>query len=299
MIADRGKKKGLNYFLAGHKVQISEKGLEHISGFPRFLLSAGDSRAPLLTISLKQNTLHNWDKEPLYHFLFEETSCDFSRNGKRYLFRMTEQKTAPLLMEIYQQENAFRAVTNMDENTPAYKLGFAVWMAFGIAAAHHQTVAVHASTVIYKGKSILFLGESGTGKSTHTRLWLDNMPDTELLNDDSPLLRIKDRKQVYACGSPWSGKTPCYKNEQAPVAGIVRLSQAPYNQIKRLTGIAAIGALLPSCPPAFACDETLSDCVHEIISIVLQQVPVYSLACLPDAEAAQLVLQTLKAEGRV
>ncbi|GHV08553.1 hypothetical protein FACS1894160_3030 [Bacteroidia bacterium] len=228
-----------------------------------------------------------------------DISCDFARNGNHYLFRMTTQKETPSLLEIESQEDGFLAVTNMDENTPDYQLRFAVWMAFGIAAVHRKIVPVHASTLVYRGKSILFLGESGTGKSTHTQQWLQHMPDSELLNDDSPLLCIKDGKQVYACGSPWSGKTPCYKNEQAPVAGIVRLSQAPHNRIKRLTGISAIGALLPSCPPAFAYDNSLSDRVHEIISIVLQQVPVYSLACLPDAVAAQLVLRTLEKEGRL
>jgi hypothetical protein len=288
-----------NYLLAGHSVQVSGKGLDHISGFSRFLLLAGDNRKPLLSIRLGQSDLQNWDREPLYHLMLEDISCGLARNDNRYLFRMTPQKETPLLLEIESQEDDFLAVTNMDENTPDYQLRFAIWMTFGIAAAHHKIVAIHASSLVYEGKSILFLGESGTGKSTHTRLWLGNIPGTECLNDDSPLLCIKDKKEVYACGSPWSGKTPCYKNEQAPIAGIVRLSQAPYNEIKRLSGISAIGALLPSCPPAFAYDNSLSDRVHEIISIVLQQIPVYSLACLPDVAAAQLVFHTLKKDRRL
>jgi energy-coupling factor transporter ATP-binding protein EcfA2 len=288
-----------SYSIAGHSIWISGKGMEHISGFSRFLFTASKDGEALLTISLGDNTLQNWEIEPLYRSVYEGTTCDFARNGNRYLFRMTTQKNTPLLLEIYPLEDAFLAITNMDENTSEYMLYLAVWMAFSIAAVHRQITLIHASTVIYKEKSILFLGESGTGKSTHSQLWLQNIPDTKLLNDDSPLLCLKDGKKVYACGSPWSGKTACYKNEQAPVAGIVRLSQAPYNQIKRLTGIAAIGALLPSCPPHFAYDDLLSDHVHKIISIVLQQIPVYSLSCLPDAEAAQLVFQTLKNEGRL
>ncbi|GHV71735.1 hypothetical protein FACS189420_7770 [Bacteroidia bacterium] len=287
-----------SYNIAGFSIWISGKGLEHISGFSPFLLSADDSCKPLLVIELGRDTLQDWDRTPLHSFMFEEMDCGFAHDGNRYFFRM-KQNAAPLLMEIYPWEDAFLAVTNMDENTPGYKLRFAVWMAFGIAAAHRQILPVHASTIVCGGKSILFLGESGTGKSTHSRLWLNNIPDTKLLNDDSPLLCIKEEKKVYACGSPWSGKTPCYKNEQAPVAGIVRLSQAPRNRIKRLTGIAAIGALWPSCPPAFACDEALSDRMLEIISVVLQEVPVYSLECLPDAAAAQLVFLTLKNEGRL
>jgi hypothetical protein len=287
-----------NYAIVDHNIQVSGRGLDLISGFPRFLLPANNGE-PLLNLMLGQNTLRDWEREPLHRFMFEEIICEFAHDNNRYLFRMTPPENSPLLTEIYPQENSFQAVTNMNENTPAYLLRFAVWMIFGIAAIHRQTVPVHASTVVCGGKAILFLGESGTGKSTHTRLWIDNIPDTELLNDDSPFIGITEDKKVYAYGSPWSGKTPCYKNEQAPVAGIVRLSQAPYNAIKRLSGIAAIGALLPSCPPSFAYDDALSDRVHEIISLVLQQVPVYSLACLPDAAAAQLVLDTLKKEGRL
>ncbi|MDR0835582.1 MAG: hypothetical protein LBN11_03245, partial [Tannerella sp.] len=186
--------------------------------------------------------------------------------------------------------------TNMDEHTPEFSLKFAVWVAFGVAALHRQTVSFHASTIQYGGKAVLFLGESGTGKSTHTRLWLDHIAGTELLNDDSPFVSANP-KEVFAYGSPWSGKTPCYKNERYPIAAIVRLSQAPFNKMTRLGKIAAFGALLPSCPPAFAYDETLSDCMHEIISNVILQVPVYSLSCLPELSAAELVFSTLTKDG--
>lgn len=176
-------------------------------------------------------------------------------------------------------------------------LRFALWIAFGEAALHRRTVAVHASTVMYGGKSILFLGESGTGKSTHTQFWLQHIPDTELLNDDSPFLNISNGIRVY--GSPWSGKTPCYKAQQTPVAALVRLRQAPCNKIRRLGNLEAIGAILPSFPPQFAGNEELSAYMHEILSAVLQQIPVYSLDCLPDTSAAELVFNTLRQDGRL
>lgn len=89
-------------------------------------------------------------------------------------------------------------------------------------------------------------------------------------------------------GAPWSGKTPCYRNVCQPIRAIVRLSQAPHNRIRRLRAIEAIGALLPSCPPSFAHDETLEDAVCATVSAVVAQVPVYHLECLPDAAAAEL-----------
>lgn len=99
-----------------------------------------------------------------------------------------------------------------------------------------------------------------------------------------------------AFGSPWSGKTPCYRSLSYPIRAIVRLSQAPHNAIRRLRPIEAIGALLPSCPPSFAYDQTLNDALCRIISDVVAEVPVYHLACLPDAAAAELAFETLFGE---
>jgi hypothetical protein len=286
-----------HYQIAGHTIEVSGKGLDHISGFSGFLQINSD-KPSLLTLHLGQAALRDERKESMYHFVFEETACDLARENNHFFLRMQRPEHAPsLLMEIYPQNNVFQAITNMDEHTPGYLLRFAVWIAFGVAALHRQTVSIHASTIVYKGKAVLFLGESGTGKSTHTRLWLNYIRDTELLNDDSPFVAVQPNGKVVACGSPWSGKTPCYKNRQALIAAIVRLSQAPHNTIRRLKSIAAIGALLPSCPPAFAYDDELSGCIHDVLSVVLQQVPIYALECLPDAEAVRVVFQTLQKDG--
>ena len=172
---------------------------------------------------------------------------------------------------------------------------FALWIGYGLVTLPHQTIAIHTSVIQYKGRTVLFLGESGTGKSTHTRLWRENIEEAVLLNDDSPIIRIVDG-EVRAYGSPWSGKTPCYKQENYPLAACVRLSQAPYNKIQRLSIPQAYAALHPSCPPDFAYDQTLYDYVGGTIGKILSQVPIYHLACLPNAEAAQLSCRTVFGE---
>ncbi|MDE5637994.1 MAG: hypothetical protein K2I43_08295, partial [Alistipes sp.] len=92
-------------------------------------------------------------------------------------------------------------------------------------------------------------------------------------------------------------KTPCYRNESYPLAAIVRLSQAPRNSMRRLPTIAAIGALLPSCPPSFAYDGALQDCICRLLSEVIAAVPVFHLECLPDAAAAELSHSTIFGES--
>lgn len=97
-------------------------------------------------------------------------------------------------------------------------------IAFAQAVILREGLSIHASAVVSDGKAYLFLGKSGTGKSTHARLWLKNIPGSHLLNDDNPAVRLIDGSPV-AFGTPWSGKTPCYRDESAPVGGFVRLRQ--------------------------------------------------------------------------
>ena len=86
-----------------------------------------------------------------------------------------------------------------------------------------------------EGLGYLFLGHSGTGKSTHARQWLAAFDDAWLLNDDNPIVRVMEDGEVRVYGSPWSGKTPCYNNAYARVRGIVKLSQAPHNKIRTVS----------------------------------------------------------------
>ena len=68
---------------------------------------------------------------------------------------------------------------------------------------------------------------------------------------------------------------------------------APHNRIERLSTIRSIGALLPSCPPAFAHDAELQDTLCRTLSDIIERVPVYRLECLPDADAALLACKTV------
>lgn len=174
-------------------------------------------------------------------------------------------------------------------------LRFGLWMCFGVAISGMQAAAVHSSVIVKDGVAVMFLGESGTGKSTHTRLWRENIEGAKLLNDDSPIVRIIDGKAIVY-GSPWSGKTPCYIDKGFPIKGIVRLSQAPHNKIRKLSLLESFGAIYPSCPPSFAYDDKLQDNVCEMLSELLSTVSVWHLGCLPDADAAKLSYSTIFAD---
>lgn len=169
---------------------------------------------------------------------------------------------------------------------------YVLWIAYALAGLHRGRVPVHSSTVVCDGRAVLCLGESGTGKSTHTRLWIENIAGSYLLNDDSPILAV-EHGEVAVYGSPWSGKSPCFRQERRPVAALLRLEQRKENTICPLRVLEAFAALQPSCPPLLAHDERLTDMMVDFISNVIERTAVFRMGCLPDAAAARLSHDTI------
>ena len=168
----------------------------------------------------------------------------------------------------------------------------ALMIQFAMASACLKTALFHSATVSFEGKGYMFLGRSGTGKSTHASLWRKHIDGVELMNDDNPAVRVKADGSAIVYGTPWSGKTPCYKNVSAPLGGIVLLSQAPYNKITRLNGIGAYAAIVPSISGK-RWDSRIADGLHETENALASNIPVWHLDCLPDADAAHLCKDTI------
>jgi len=169
---------------------------------------------------------------------------------------------------------------------------YAIWLAFNLSIVNKGAIAMHASSVLYKNKAIICLGESGTGKSTHTWNICNRFEDAELLNDDSPIIRIEDGKCIIY-GSPWSGKTACYINKSVELAAAIRLSQAKENRIKELNLQNSIAAIIPSLPPEIYLDSSFHNSIFSIISTIIEQARILSLECLPNHEAAELTINSV------
>lgn len=267
--------------------------LRTMSGFPVFMFDE-DVPEPDWRVRCGVDFVVPTQRTLLYEFDFEEGNyhCEFFRADGVYYFTMN---TFVFRYDPSCHNRIDFAGENSMETSAAPDstvLRFALWFATSIFLASCKATLIHSSVVVSEGGAVLFLGESGTGKSTHTRLWLQHIPGARLLNDDSPILAVEDGVPVIY-GSPWSGKTHCYHKRQFPLKAVVRLSQAPENRMRRLGNIEAFASLQPSCPPALAYDDYFSDRVIDMISDVIQSVPVYHLACLPNAEAALLSHNTI------
>ena len=250
---------------------------------------------PIPTAALRQTEgirrSPGWHELLRFDFAEAEADCRFGRDPKGWLLEMAPRRSGHAARFRYPAEEK----TALCDYTPRLHPGlfrFGVWMLFNLTALQHATTAMHASATLYRNRALLFLGESGTGKSTHSRLWRENIPGAELLNDDSPILGCR-RGEIRVWRSPWSGKESCYRNESYPVAAFVRLVQSSQNRIRRLVPVEALGALLPSAPPALIRDAGVCDAICSLLGDAVVRVPVYRLECRPDAEAARLVWHTI------
>ena len=280
------------YRVAGHAFEVKGNkacmAAENIEGFKpfscheqpcQFCITEADNPPLMETVT--------------HTFVYEDVTCTFGCTKIGYLLTLKPANEEAFFLWNNKEENIVHVTGNW--SLRLYRFGF--WVGFGLMTLSKQTIAIHSSCIVCNGKAVLFLGESGTGKSTHTQLWREHIPGARLLNDDSPILRIEEGR-VWAYGSPWSGKTPCYKNERYELAGCVRLSQARANEIRKLTTLQAYGAIHPSCPPSFAYNDELYDLVSHIIGEIISSTPIFHLACLPNKEAALLSYKTIMDENK-
>lgn len=149
---------------------------------------------------------------------------------------------------------------------------------------NYNGMVLHSSCVVVDDRAYLFTANCGTGKSTHTKLWLKTFGDRAyILNDDKPALREIDGVW-YACGTPWSGKHDISRNICVPVAGIALLERGSKNEIVPHGGLPAIQFILGQVTrPNSAAYRIL---VLETLDRLMQKVPVWKLKCNMEPEAA-------------
>lgn len=178
-----------------------------------------------------------------------------------------------------------------DQRARKFGLDNAIMLMYAFASADKKTLLIHASCVCKAHTGYLFLGKSGTGKSTHAQLWLKHIPDTELINDDNPIVRIINGK-VYIYGSPWSGKTACYRNVRTNAGAFLQLEQAKHNDICRQTTIEAFTSILSSCS-VIKWDKRIYGGICDTIEEIMASIPCFRLKCLPDKDAAYISYKTI------
>lgn len=153
---------------------------------------------------------------------------------------------------------------------------------------------LHASAVVVDGKAYLFSAHSGTGKSTHTSLWLKLFGERAyIINDDKPAIRFCDGK-FYVYGTPFSGKHDISRNTRAPLGGICFLKRAEENSICEMDKNEVIFNMIEQTVRRISLKDM--DRMLTTLDGLLNEVKVYNLKCNMDDSAAILSYETMSGE---
>lgn len=251
------------------------------SAFKLSIVDRLDSGRPYRLLSSRRNPENGADNMDIY--LGED---------ELYRFDLFQSGTCKAVIHTHQPFHTAEAMIEgcLEERRQA--LNSAVMLCYMLAATGRKALLIHASVIVNDGRGYVFLGKSGTGKSTHSRLWLQHVEGSTLLNDDNPVVGITGSEaRVY--GSPWSGKTACYRNTGVPVAAFVRLKQAGKNLLHRLTPAESYASLLAASGTTLGI-ESLAEQKAILLSQLTESCPCMLLECKPDKEAALLCSLQLK-----
>lgn len=160
----------------------------------------------------------------------------------------------------------------------------------------HGSFIAHAAVIEYDGLAYAFMAPSGTGKSTHIKLWVDTLgPKATVINGDKPILRLDktpaDEPQVIACGSPWAGKEGWQTNTSAPLAGLCFLTRGNTDTCRRVSPSEAFDSVvrqiyMPSDPVSAV--RTL-----DFVDVLLQSAPLYRLSCTMNKTAVKASFEAM------
>ena len=291
--------KGTYYRVGGHLFLVCEDTKIHHEKLMPFIqpfAAAHTEEDPVFTLHIQLSATLPIPSEGLIG-TFDCGGClhdvyDLRGEGYCIVFHHINGDTCGLLCTDKNGQEGIVHLMNTPLSHQQFVLGNATMIAYAYATADKKTVLMHASVVSLEGRGYLMTAPSGTGKSTHTRLWRQCFDQCELVNDDNPVVRIEQGKaMVY--GSPWSGKTPCYRNVCHPVGAYVRLFQEPENNIHPYQPLEAYAMLLPAMS-SMVWDKRMQTGVSKTVAEMVRLNPMYRLGCRPDEAAARLCRDTIQ-----
>ena len=156
----------------------------------------------------------------------------------------------------------------------------------------YDTVLFHGSVIAVDGIGYLFTAKSGTGKSTHTRLWRELFGERAVMvNDDKPLIKVSENG-IMVCGTPWDGKHRLSTNISVPLKAVCVLERSEGNHIEKVTADSVYNMLVqqvyrPQSPQKLL--KTL-----QLIDVLSENVGLYRLGCNMDISAAETAYKAMK-----
>lgn len=158
----------------------------------------------------------------------------------------------------------------------------------------HNVLLIHGSVIAIDGEAYMFTALSGTGKSTHVRLWRQLFGERAvMINDDKPLIKVRCEefgvRSTLVYGTPWDGKHHLSNNISVPLKAIVHLQRGEENFIEKLTPEEMLPILLQQTYRPNTALGTIK--VMQLLDAMSHQVKFYSLHCNMKTEAARIAYE--------
>ncbi len=182
------------------------------------------------------------------------------------------------------KEEILREDTETVKYPPAYLESLAIYRKICSVLSKENTFLFHCSAIAFDGAGVLFTAPSGTGKSTHTRLWRESFRErVTVINDDKPLLKVKD-DGIYVYGTPWCGKHGIETNTCAKIKAVVLIERASENSLEKLPFDEGYKVMFAQTHRPSEPEGAVA--ALRFINLFAESVPTYKMKCNISAEAA-------------
>lgn len=292
----------MNYCVGGHKIRITS-GDERIdlnpylASFVPFIIEEEEGSDDYLFHLSVVPRLREVPEEERRLIRDVDTGNGMTRvdrlndGGYQFLIRDVFGNPCALLITSPKFDNC-RCAIRGSYSTRRFALNNALMLTYAFSAAYHDTLLIHASVIRHNGKAYAFTAKSGTGKSTQVANWLRNIEGCDMMNDDNPIIRMIDGKPILY-GSPWSGKTPCYRNVMADLGAVLLIERDKRNHVTPMEPLTAFTTLLGACS-SMKWDMDIYQNICTTVSQFVENIKVVTLHCLPDAESALVCCKYLE-----
>lgn len=207
---------------------------------------------------------------------------------------LTEEEFEPDVIASVSDEELERTVNTVEGICPELAEITALYRPIAQKMPFLNGFVIHGASISYGGKGYLFTAPSGTGKSTHIRLWRKHLGDAvDIVNGDKPIVTAKEEILIH--GTPWAGKEHWQKNRSVPLAGICMVTRGTENSIRRATADEFLPFLFRQTFLSPDAEITLR--TMELLDRVLTEVPVYLLACDISEEAVKCSFEAMTGES--
>lgn len=278
------------FAVAGHHfcIETDDDILSLLPNLEPFVTDEG-TEAPLFTVTVDNSLIPSWRGTKIGHFPCPSTIFDvYRQDSGAYRILVSSDDEIPCAFIVSDDEHKQFTITTRGNRTQrTFGLNNSLMVIYTLCTAPHNTLLMHSAVVEKEGRGYMFVGVSGQGKSTHCNMWVEHIEGSTLINDDNPVIRIDKDGTPVVYGSPWSGKRPIYKNVHYPIGGIAAIEQDKENRIRKEHVPIAFGIMLSSCS-TLKFDKKIHMAICGTVTSILEKIPVHTLFCRPDKEAAEV-----------